>query len=108
MIEGWASNDDNSKLRAVHAKLSSFLPNERELQSTSVNRTRTHRFMAHLLDLRHYSPKTKRPRSSPSFLTSSGSFEERKRSASSRRGCSWWAIWAGTVTIRWNLFVVDM
>ena|SRR5438477_3690558 len=39
-------------------------------------------------DLRHYSPKTKRPSSSPSCLDSIGSFEARKRSASSKKAFS--------------------
>src|SRR6266566_4608582 len=40
------------------------------------------------LPVRHYSPKTKRPNSSPSRLDSTGSFEMRKRSASSKKARS--------------------
>src|SRR5439155_24673824 len=43
-------------------------------------------------DLRHYSPKMNRPSSFPSSLISAGSFDERKRSARSKKAfsfCFW-------------------
>jgi hypothetical protein len=45
------------------------------------------------LELRHYSPKTKRPNSSPSCLASAASCDERKRCASSKKAFSF-SFWA--------------